>query len=150
MLYRLVESVTEILGVDGCGVSVVVNTEGQLRPSDRHQRADPPARGHRGSPAARPYVDAFHDGEVVDVHRLPDQAATWPDWCAKAAELSVEAGSPLAGPRAVARRQDIYSRDAREWRDPKIRVPRVLCDMAASYVLNASTCWPRCPRPTPR
>ena len=139
VLYRLVDHVIEILGVDGVGVSVV-DDDGNLRPvtvpNELTRKLESVEEAHQQGPC----IDAFHQGEVVVVEQLEDQAHTWPNWCEAASELGVHAvlGIPLRVHEESLGAMNIYSLEPRQWRDGEIRVARVLCDMAASYLANAS------------
>lgn len=139
VLYRLVEHVIQILRVDGAGVSVV-DEDDMLRPvtvpNELTRKLESVEEAHQQGPC----IDAFRDGEVVVVNQLDDQAHQWPDWCKAASEMGVHAvlGVPLRVHERSLGAMNIYNLEAREWRDGEIRVARVLCDMAASYVANAS------------
>lgn len=139
VLYRLVEHVIQILGVDGAGVSVV-DEHGNLRPvtvpNELTRALEAVEEAHQQGPC----IDAFHAGEVVVVPRLAEQAAKWPDWCRTADALGVQAvlGIPLLAHGEPLGAMNIYSLAERDWQDSDVRVARVLCDMAASYVSNAS------------
>ena len=139
VLYRLVEHVIQILGVDGAGVSVV-DEDSKLRPvtvpNELTRELESVEEAHQQGPC----IDAFHQGAVVVVDQLRDQAHQWPDWCRVALDLGVHAvvGIPLRVHDESLGAMNIYSLKAREWRKGEIRVARVLCDMAASYVANAS------------
>lgn len=139
VLYRLAEHVTEILDVAGCGVSVV-DREGKLRPvtaiNELTRQLEATEEEHQQGPC----VDAFHDGNVVVVPRLVEQADKWPDWSKQAGELGVHAvlGVPLCVNDQTLGAMNLYTHDEREWPEAEIRIAQVLCDMAASYVVNAS------------
>lgn len=139
VLYRLVEHVIQILGVDGAGVSVV-DENGKLRPvtvpNELTHKLESVEEAHQQGPC----IDAFHHADVVSVEQLDEVSHQWPDWCKAAAELGVHAvlGIPLRAHEQSLGAMNIYSHETREWSAGEIRVARVLCDMAASYVANAS------------
>lgn len=139
VLYRLAEHVIEILDVSGCGVSVV-DEEGKLRPvtaiNELTRLLEATEEAHQEGPC----VDAFQDGNVVVVPRLADQAEKWPAWSKQANELGVHAvlGVPLCVNEQPLGAMNLYSDEEREWPEAEIRIAKVLCDMAASYVVNAS------------
>lgn len=139
VLYRLAEHVLEILDVAGCGVSVV-DEDGQLRPVTAINELTRQLEATEEANQEGPCVDAFHDGSVVVVPRLADQADKWPEWSKQAADLGIHAvlGIPLCVNDQALGAMNLYSYDEREWSDAEIRVAQVLCDMAASYVVNAS------------
>lgn len=139
VLYRLAEHVIEILDVSGCGVSVV-DEEGKLRPvtaiNELTRLLEATEEAHQEGPC----VDAFQDGNVVVVPRLADQAEKWPAWSKQANELGIHAvlGVPLCVNEQPLGAMNLYSDEEREWPEAEIRIAKVLCDMAASYVVNAS------------
>jgi GAF domain-containing protein len=139
VLYRLVEHVIEILGVDGAGVSVV-DEEGSLRPVTTPNELTRELEAREEEHQQGPCVDAFHKGEEVVVPRLADHADKWPDWSEKASELGVHAvlGIPLSTNDQTLGAMNIYSLAERDWQPSDVRVARVLCDMASSYLVNAS------------
>lgn len=139
VLYRLVEHVIEILGVDGAGVSVV-DEDGSLRPVTVPNEMTRRLEGVEEQFQQGPCVDAFRNGDEVVVSRLRDHADKWPDWSGKADELGVRAvlGIPLVVRGEPLGAMNVYSLQERDWRPAEVRVARVLCDMAASYVSNAS------------
>jgi len=139
VLYRLAEHVIEILDVAGCGVSVV-DEEGKLRPVTAINELTRELEATEEANQEGPCVDAFHQGDVVVVPRLADQAEKWPAWSKQAAAFGVHAvlGVPLCVNDQPLGAMNLYGYDERQWSEQEIRVARVLCDMAASYVMNAS------------
>lgn len=139
VLYRLVEHVIEILGVDGAGVSVV-DDEGNLRPVTVPNELTRELEAREEEHQQGPCVDALRNLDEVVVPRLADHADKWPDWCEKASELGVRAvlGIPLTTNGQALGAMNIYSLRERDWQASEVRVARVLCDMASSYVVNAS------------
>lgn len=139
VLYRLVEHVIDILRVDGAGVSVV-DEDGSLRPVTTPNELTRELEAREEEHQQGPCVDAFRKGEEVVVARLADQAEQWPDWSEKASELGVHAvlGIPLSTNNQSLGAMNIYSLAERDWQPSEVRVARVLCDMASSYLVNAS------------
>jgi GAF domain-containing protein len=139
VLYRLSEHVIEILGVEGTGVSVV-DKEGKLRPVTAPNELTRQLESCEEEHQQGPCVDAFHQGDVVVVADLAGYAERWPEWCREADRLGVQAvlGIPLLVRDESLGAMNIYSSEPRQWRDSEVRVARVLCDIAASYVSNAS------------
>lgn len=139
VLYRLAEHVLEILDIAGCGVSVV-DEDGRLRPVTAINELTRVLEATEEAHQEGPCVDAFHDGNVVVVPRLADQAQKWPAWSKQADELGVHAalGIPLCVNDQPLGAMNLYSHEERDWTEADIRIAKVLCDMAASYVVNAS------------
>ena len=139
VLYRLAEHVIEILGVAGCGVSVV-DDEGKLRPVTAINELTRVLEGTEEEHQQGPCVDAFREGNVVVVPRLAQEASRWPEWSEQAEKLGVRAalGVPLCVHDQSLGALNLYSLEERDWSEAEIRVAKVLCDMAASYVVNAS------------
>lgn len=139
VLYRLAEHVVEILQVAGAGVSVAAD-DGQLRRvtviNELTDQLETVEEAHQEGPC----VDAFRHGQVVLVPDLAAEAGTWPTWSAQAAAWGVVAvmGIPMwIRDRAVGA-MNVYSTEVRTWSEAEVRTARVLADMAASYVVNAS------------
>jgi GAF domain-containing protein len=139
VLYRLAEHVVDILAVAGTGVSVV-DENGDLRPVTGINELTTGLEAAEERLQEGPCVDAFHQGELIVVTDLDEQAHRWPRWAAEAKERGVRAviGLPLRVRTDSLGAMNIYSDRPRQWRQAEIRVARVLTDMAASYVANAS------------
>lgn len=139
VLFRLVEHVTEILRVDGAGVSLV-DEEGRLRRVTTVNELTARLESVEEETQEGPCVDAFRRNEVVAVADLAAAGSNWPRWAAEADGLGVAAvlGVPLSVHDRVLGAMNVYSRVQRPWSDGDVRVARVLTDMAASYVANAS------------
>jgi GAF domain-containing protein len=139
VLYRLAEHVVEILGVEGTGVSVV-DEDGQLRPVTGINELTTRLEAAEEQLQEGPCVDAFRDGEIVVVDDLDDFAQRWPRWNSEARARGVQAvlGVPLRVREESLGAINIYSEERRSWSQHEIRIARVLSDMAASYVANAS------------
>jgi GAF domain-containing protein len=140
VLYRLAEHVIEILRVEGAGVSVV-DEDGKLRPVTAPNELTRKLEACEEEHQQGPCVDAFRDCTVVVVPNLLDGCdEKWPDWCREADSLGVRAvlGVPLRVQDQSLGAMNIYNSEPRDWRDSEVRVAQVLCDMAASYVSNAS------------
>lgn len=139
VLYRLAEHVVQVLDVDGTGVSVI-DEEGKLRPvtviNELTRKLEAVQEEHQKGPC----VDAFREGRIVVVNELSDQAQAWPTWCSQAEQLGIRSvlGIPLMVNDDSLGAMNIYSQRLRHWRDVEVRAARVLADMAASYVANAS------------
>jgi GAF domain-containing protein len=138
VLLRLAEHVTEILHVAGVGVSVV-DLEGRLRRVTSINELTDNLEAVEEEHQEGPCVDAFRRGEVVQVADLAG-LGRWPAWSTEAARLGVRAvaGIPLRTRDQSLGAMNLYSTEVRNWRQAEIRAARVLADMAASYVVNAS------------
>jgi GAF domain-containing protein len=139
VLYELAEHVVKILGVAGAGVSVV-DEAGLLRPVTGVNQLTTELELVEEGLQEGPCVDAFAEGRTVVVVDLGTEGGAWPRWSAAAREQGVRAvlGIPLRVRDTSLGAMNIYSAEKRQWRDAEIDVARVLCDMAASYVANAS------------
>lgn len=139
VLSRLVEHVTEILHVQGAGVSVV-DDQGRLRRVTAVNELSAQLETVEEDDQDGPCVDAFRENRVVAVADLAEQGAAWPRWSEQADRLGIKAvlGVPLSAHDRVLGAMNVYSGEPREWRDAEVRVARVLADMAAGYVANAS------------
>lgn len=138
LLYRLVDQVVDVLGVDGAAVSVaedgeplslVAATDGAVAGVEARQ-----LEAGRG-----PCWEAFEAGDPVVVDDLASETR-WDDWC----ELARNAGfSAVAGiPMPVAERRigalDLYHRAVHAWTSEELRVAQVLADTASGYIVNTT------------
>lgn len=139
VLYRLAEHVITILDVRGAGVSVV-DEHGQLRPVTGINELTLTLESVEEQFQEGPCVDAFKQGDVIAVEEIERDLDRWPKWASEAMRHSVHAvlGIPLRVRDESIGAMNIYNSEPRKWREMDIRVARVLTDMAASYVANAS------------
>ena len=139
VLYRLAEHVIAILGVRGAGVSVV-DERGQLRPVTGINELTLTLETVEEQFQEGPCVDAFKQGDVVVVEDIERDVDRWPKWASEAMRHDVRGvlGIPLRVRDESIGAMNVYSGEPRAWQDADIRVARVLTDMAASYVANAS------------
>ncbi|MEW6470979.1 MAG: GAF and ANTAR domain-containing protein [Actinomycetota bacterium] len=139
VLYRLAENVVAILKVAGTGVSVV-DEQGRLRPVTAINELTAQLERVEEATQQGPCVDSFQRGEVIRVDSLQERAGEWPEWSAEAKRHGVEAvlGIPLQVDGRTIGAMNVYASEPRRWRDADVRAARVLGDMAASYVANAS------------
>ncbi|MFP5219369.1 MAG: GAF and ANTAR domain-containing protein [Actinomycetes bacterium] len=140
VLYHLAEHVIAILGVRGAGVSVV-DDSGRLRPVTGINQLTLELETVEEELQEGPCVDAFRRGEVVVVDDIREpELARWPRWARTALERDVHSvlGIPLCVRAEPLGAMNIYSGERRSWHPSEVRVARVLTDMAASYVANAS------------
>jgi GAF domain-containing protein len=138
VLHSLAEHIVEILDAAGTGVSLV-DAEGRLRTVTGVNELSSRLEASEEELQEGPCVDAFREGRVL---RVPDlsQSGSWPRWQGAAREQGIRA--VLAVPLHVCEQPvgavNVYSAEPREWPDEEVSAARVLADMAASYVVNAS------------
>ncbi len=139
VLYRLAEHVITILDVRGAGVSVV-DENGQLRPVTGINELTLTLESVEEQFQEGPCVDAFKQGDIIVVEEIERDIDRWPKWASEAMRRNVHAvlGIPLRVRDESIGAMNVYNSEPRKWREPDVRVARVLTDMAASYVANAS------------
>ena len=137
-LSELTESVTEVLGLSGSGVTMA--EEGQLRFVTAVNEASEELERNQEQLQAGPCRDAYDTGEVVRVTDARLESARWPEFAATATHLNVAgvAGIPMRLADRIIGVLNLYSPAPREWSDADIAVAGVLADLATSYVVNAS------------
>ena len=138
VLHDLAERATAIVGADSAGVSL--QQAGHFRfataldePSSGLERVQEGAQ-------AGPCVDALQTGEAVAVADLADAASRWGAYgqAARKAGIVAIAGIPMRLGGEKIGTLNIYSNTRREWSQEDLDAARVLADIAASYVINAS------------
>lgn len=139
VLYQLAENVVAILGVRGAGVSVV-DDSGLLRPVTGINELTLTLEAVEEQFQEGPCIDAFRQGDVIVVEDIEREVARWPRWAAEAIRREIHGvlGLPLCVRERSIGAMNVYSGEPRQWRDNDIRIARVLTDMAASFVANAS------------
>lgn len=139
VLYRLAENVIAILGVRGAGVSVI-DQHGQLRPVTGINELTLTLETVEEQFQEGPCVDAFRQGDVIVVADIEKDIDRWPKWASEAMRNDVWAvlGIPLRVRDQSIGAMNVYSGERRQWREADVRVAKILTDMAASYVANAS------------
>jgi GAF domain-containing protein len=137
-LSELTESVTQVLGLTGSGVTMA--EEGRLRFVTAVSQASGELERNQEEQQAGPCRDAYDSGEVVRVTDVREESARWPEFSATASRLSVAgvAGIPMRLADEIIGALNLYSRGPREWSDEDMAVAGVLADVATSYVVNAS------------
>ena len=138
VLHDLAERVTGVLRVDSAGASMLVS--GHLRfVTARVVRARRLEQAQVRAQAG-PCVDAWLSGETVVISDLSECASSWSTFAQEARESGIVAiaGIPmrLDGKRIGA--LGLYHAAQRVWSPGDLGTARVLTDMAASYVMNAS------------
>jgi len=137
-LTELAESVTEVLGLSGSGVTMA--EDGRLRFVAAVSQASGDLERNQEEQQAGPCRDAYDTGEVVRVTDVREESARWPEFSATASGLSVAgvAGIPMLLADEIIGALNLYSTEPRQWSEEDIAVARVLADVATSYVVNAS------------
>jgi len=137
-LTELAESVTEVLGLSGSGVTMA--EEGRLRFVTAVSEASGELERNQAEQQAGPCRDAYDTGEVVRVTDVRQESVRWPEFSATAYRVGVAAvaGIPMRLADEIIGALNLYSTEPRKWSDQDIAVARVLADVATSYVVNAS------------
>jgi len=137
-LSELTESVTEVLGLSGSGVTMA--EEGRLRFVTAVSQASGELERSQEKWQAGPCRDAFDTGEVVRVRDVRAESARWPEFSETANRVNVAgvAGIPMRLADQIIGALNLYSPQPREWSDEDMAVAGVLADVATSYVVNAS------------
>lgn len=138
VLTELTESVTAVLGLFGCTVTMA--DDGRLRYATRVIQVFGDLEPNHAQPHPSPCRDAYASGEVVRVTDLREESTRWPEFSASAARLSVAAvaGIPMRLSSQIIGTLNLYSTEPRKWSDRDIAVAGVLAKVATSYVVNAS------------
>jgi GAF domain-containing protein len=118
----------------------VVDDVGQLRPVTGINQLTLTLETIEEQLQEGPCVDAFKNGDVVVVEEIEQDVDRWPKWASEAIRHDVHAvlGIPLRVRDESIGAVNIYDTKPRRWRQVDIRVAKVLTDIAASYVANAS------------
>ena len=138
MLYELAGRVTQVLGVDGCAVSLG-DDEGALRfvaaSGERVALAEQLQEQLQAGPARQAYRSGRHV-LVADLSRGRDG---WEPFAEQvlAVGLRAVASFPMSLDGASIGALNAYSRPPRGWDHDDLAAAQVLADMATSYVLHA-------------
>jgi GAF domain-containing protein len=137
-LSELTESVTQVLGLSGSGVTMA--EEGRLRFVTAVSQASEELERSQEQHQAGPCRDAYDTGEVVRITDVRLESTRWPDFAAIATRLNVAgvAGIPMRLADQMIGALNLYAPEPREWSDEDMAVAAVLADVATSYVVNAS------------
>ncbi len=139
VLYRLTDQVTEVLAVDGAGVSLG-DSDGTLRFVTATDERITRIEERQVNAGQGPCHDAFTSGDQVTSADLAREDR-WPAYTPVAARegCAAVAGIPMmAGDRRIGA-VNLYSRTPREWPADAMEIAQVLADMASGYVINAQT-----------
>jgi len=137
-LSELTESVTQVLGLSGSGVTMA--EKGRLRFITAVSQASEELERNQEQLQAGPCRDVYDTGEVVRITDVRLETTRWPELAATATRLSIAgvAGIPMRLADRVIGALNLYDRQPREWSDEDMAVAAVLADVATSYVVNAS------------
>jgi GAF domain-containing protein len=138
VLSELTQSVTEVLGLSGSGVTMA--EEGRLRFVTAVSQASAELERNQEEQQAGPCRDAYVTGQVVRVTDVRLESARWREFSATAIQVGVAgvAGIPMRLADEIIGALNLYSPEPRAWSDGDIAVAGVLADVATSYVVNAS------------
>lgn len=138
VLHDLAERATAVVGADSAGVSLqqashlhfVTALDERCSNLERVQESE----------QAGPCVDALQSGEAVAVADLGEAAGGWGLYGQAARKAGVAAilGVPMRLDGEKIGTLNIYSNSRRQWSVEDLDAARVLADIAASYVINAS------------
>jgi GAF domain-containing protein len=138
-LSELAESVTQVLGLSGSGVTMA-DDEGRLCFVTAVNQSSGELERNQERQQAGPSRDAYDTGEVVRVTDVRLESARWPEFSAAATSFNVAgvAGIPMRLADKMIGALNLYAPLPREWSNEDIAVAGVLADVATSYVVNAS------------
>ncbi|MEV0248228.1 GAF and ANTAR domain-containing protein [Nocardia sp. NPDC050712] len=133
----LVQSVTDVLGLTGAGVTM--ESQGRLRFMVAHNERLATIERNQEITQEGPCVQAHATGNVVAVNSLRTHVERWPRYTAVALRQRIEAVAaiPMHLSDSKIGTIELYSEPARTWSAPDLEVARVLADMATGYVINA-------------
>jgi GAF domain-containing protein len=139
VLYRLSDEVTAVLGIAGAGIALIDQADGHLRYAAATD--DDVARLER-------IQEEHQAGPCVEAHRsqapvLVEDVAARPDWpayrkAALAVGLRSVAGLPIRIGVDRFGALDLYDTGPGSWSEDDLGAARVLCDMAAGYLVHAA------------
>ncbi len=137
-LSELTESVTQVLGLTGSGVTMA--EDGRLRFVTAVSHASEALERSQEQRQAGPCRDAYDTGEVVRVTDVRLESNRWPEFSATATRLKIAgvAGIPMHLDEKAIGALNLYAAQPREWSDEDIAVASVLANVATSFVVNAS------------
>lgn len=138
VLQELADGVSALLGLVGCGVSLVRDdrltyaTAVPVRVSKLGQAQERTQAG--------PGVEAWRSGEIVVVPDLSLRTEDWSAYCAAAAEAGIMAvaGIPMCLETRKVGALNLDADGVREWSAEDLAAAQILADMATAYLINAS------------
>jgi GAF domain-containing protein len=138
VLHDLAEQVTEVLGVQGAGVSLA--DSGSIKFVAAIDEVTAAIERVQEDTQEGPCVDAHRTGELVLVADIRAEPGRWPTFAARARELGIMAvaGIPMNWDGTRLGGLDLYATARRDWPTDDVVAARVLADMATCYVAHAS------------
>jgi len=138
VLYRLADSVVDVLSAAGAGVSLADDT-GRLRAITSINALSAAIEAAEEQYEQGPCVDAYRDGHSVPVPDLAKHSSSWTEYTTVARRHGVVSvlAVPVAAHGSTMGALDVYATEARTWADDST-VAQTFADMAASYLLHAS------------
>ena len=135
VLYRLAEHVSELLALDGTGVSLA-DDAARLHPVTGINQLTTHLEETEERLQEGPCIDAFRDGAPVTVQSTAELSAAWPQWSRAATSDGVQAAAatPLRAHDSSLGSVNLYRRAAGPWREGDLRVAGLFADMASSYI----------------
>jgi GAF domain-containing protein len=138
MCFDLCETVTEVLGADGAGVTVA-DASGALRYVTATNEEAATLERTQELAQSGPCMTAHEDGRVVAVDDV-NLHSGWPAYLQVAESVGV--GSVLGVPLATEARKlgalDVYSYEKRVWTEENKTVAEVFSDMTTAYILRST------------
>ena len=138
VLADLTQSVTQVLGLGGAGVTLAES--GRLRLATAMGEVFEELERVQEDNQRGPCRDAFESGVVVSCSDVRVEDARWPEYAEAARRLGVAAvaGVPMRLADQVVGAMNIYDAQPREWSEEDLAAASVLADVATSYLVNAS------------
>ncbi|AKE89570.1 hypothetical protein RAJCM14343_0031 [Rhodococcus aetherivorans] len=137
-LDELVDGVTAVLGLLGCGVSL--QCEGRLQFVTAAAEVVGEMERCQEEAGVGPCQYAFDRGEPIAVADVRTRSDLWPDYAEKAREhgIAAVAGIPMQLADEKIGALDLYACEPREWADREIAAAQIFADMATGYIVNSN------------
>jgi signal transduction protein with GAF and PtsI domain len=138
VLYRLADSVVDVLEAAGAGVSLA-DDGGHLHAVTSINALSAAIEAAEEAFQQGPCIEAFRDGRSIAIGDLGSMGSSWPAYSTVAREHGVVSvlAVPVAARNSSMGSLNVYSIEARSWSNDTA-VAETFADMAASYLLHAS------------
>lgn len=138
VLHDVAERITVLIGIRGCGVSLL--QQDRLTFVTAHDESLIYLEQIQEETQSGPCVAAARNGRYVIVEDLGARSNAWPDYIARADSSGINAIAvlPIRGGGEILGALTIYESDRHEWLHHELEVARVFADLAAGYLLGAS------------